>query len=219
MVLVALWLVLGYLCGSLPTAYLAAKRLRGIDIRQYGSGNAGGANVYTHVAPWAAVLVGLIDAAKAAAPAMLALRLTESQAAAAAAAVGAVAGHGWSLFLDLTGGRGMAPTVGSMLVLFPPGAAHIVLTHLLGSVIRRASAADLVALATMPLLAWVLTDSTSLVWMCLAMLLAVVAKRLHANRLPLPGDPAQRKVVLWRRLIYDRDVPRDQPWTQRRPPQ
>lgn len=211
----ALWLTLGYLSGSLPTAYLVAKYLRGIDIRDYGSGNAGGANIYTHVAPWAALLVGLIDAIKAAAPTLLALCLAGSQGIAAAAGIGAVIGHCWSLYLDFTGGRGMAPTLGALLLLFPQGAAYIIVLHLLGSAARLAAAADFVALATLPLLALVLLGNAPPVWMGLAIFLVVAAKRLHANRLPLPQDPAQRRAVLRRRLIYDRDVPRGQPWAER----
>lgn len=48
-----------------------------------------------------------------------------------------------------------------------------------------------------------------------AIALIVMAKRPEANRLPLPAGPAARRVVRWRRLRWDRDVPRDQPWEER----
>jgi len=212
-----LWLLVGYLCGSLPTAYLAGKLFAGIDIRDYGSGNVGGSNVLRHVSRSAFVLVAAVDIGKAVLSVWLALSLGGSPTTAASAGVGAVAGHCWSVFLSFTGGRGMASALGSLLPVFPIGGAWIVAVHLLGGALGLAAPADLLAVATLPVVANFVTGSQPLVWQCLGLLLIVVTKRLHANRLPLPDEPGERRAVLWRRLIYDRDVPRDQPWAERVP--
>lgn len=209
-----LWLAIGYLAGSLPTAYLVSRYLQGIDIRRYGSGNVGGANVYTNVAPWAGFLVGAVDAAKAAVPLLVAWQTTGSLWIGVAAGVAAMIGHCWSLYLGFTGGRGMACTLGSLIPVFPIGAVYLIAVHLVGSVVRAAALADLVALATLPLLALVTGAPTPVPWQCLAFVIVVALKRLDANRLPLPRDPGERRAVLRLRLLHDRDVPPGQEWTK-----
>ena len=63
-----LGLVLAYLAGSIPAAYIAGKLTRGIDLRQHGSGNLGATNVYRVLGAKVAVAVLLFDAAKGAIP-------------------------------------------------------------------------------------------------------------------------------------------------------
>lgn len=209
------WLLLGYLAGSIPSAYLAGRLLKGIDIRDYGSGNVGGANVLSSVAAWAFIPVVATDLLKSILPVWGALQLTGSPWAAMAAGVGSVAGHCWSLYLSFTGGRGMATTLGVLLPLFPLGIVWIVGVHFAAAAFRRAPLGDLVAMASLPLITLIAGQGAALTWGTVALLLVVVAKRLHANQLPLPADPVERRQVLTRRLLYDRDVPPDAPWTNR----
>ncbi len=56
------WLIilLGYLLGSVPTAYVAGRLIRGQDIRQAGDGNIGAANAYRHLGPKTGIIVGLV---------------------------------------------------------------------------------------------------------------------------------------------------------------
>ncbi|MHB0876955.1 MAG: glycerol-3-phosphate acyltransferase [Anaerolineae bacterium] len=217
MLTAVLWLVIGYLCGSLPTAYLVARASRGIDIRQYGSGNAGGSNVMKHVSPAAGIAVGLTDAAKALVPVLLALRFGGPWAAAAAAA-GATAGHCWSFWIGFTGGRGMACTAASLLATFLPGTAALIVIHIAGGLLfKRAALADYLALVLLPPLAAALGFGWPVVVQCLLLLAVVSGKRLEANGLPLPADPARRRSVLRYRLLYDRDVSPDEDWMGRTP--
>ena len=74
---------------------------------------------------------------------------------------------------------------------------------------------DIIAVATLPVLSLLLGQEPAITAQTLAILLLIAAKRLHANRLPLPQDPQERRQVLIRRLLYDRDVPPDAPWTER----
>ena len=70
-----LLVLVGYLLGSIPTAYLAGLWLKGIDLRKYGSGTVSGSMVWEHVARWAVIPVGIFDLLKASFPTWLALRL------------------------------------------------------------------------------------------------------------------------------------------------
>ena len=58
---VIILVLFSYLLGSVPTGYLIAKRVMGIDIRQHGSGNPGAANVYRIVGKWAGISTFVID--------------------------------------------------------------------------------------------------------------------------------------------------------------
>ncbi len=112
--------VLGYLLGSIPSAYIAARVAAGKDIRRLGGGNVGGLNVFREVGILPAALAGFVDVAKGAAAVSIAYWLLDvSQSWVLAAAVAAVVGHNWMLFLKFSGGKGMGATIGGLFVLFP----------------------------------------------------------------------------------------------------
>lgn len=115
-----LWILLGsFLAGSIPFGLLAGK-LKGIDIRQHGSGNIGASNVLRTLGTTAAVAVLVLDAAKAALP-VIWMRSAgyDEPALLVAAGLFAVAGHTWPIFLRFRGGRGVASSLGALLALAP----------------------------------------------------------------------------------------------------
>ncbi len=212
----ALWVLAGYLLGSFPSAYLAGRLFRGIDIRRYGSRAVTGSNVYENVSRPAIVLVGLFDVGKAALPTWLALWWGLGLPAALLSGLAAVAGHNWPLYLGFHGGRGIGSCVGVLLVVFPGGVLWIGLSLLLGWRLRNAGL-PLVGFLTLPVLAYVAGQPPAVVWACLGMLLLIVLKRLEGNRAPLPADPQERKEVLLRRFLFDRDLADWEVWAHRRP--
>jgi glycerol-3-phosphate acyltransferase PlsY len=112
--------VLGYLLGSIPTAYIATRLATGKDVRQLGGGNIGGLNVYREVGLFPAVVVIIVDLAKGAAAVAIAQWLLDvSPPFVLAAALAAVVGHNWMVFLKFSGGRGMGATIGVLCVLLP----------------------------------------------------------------------------------------------------
>jgi len=113
---------LGYLAGSVPFAFLLARR-RGVDLRRVGSGNIGAANVLrTSGVAHALAAVGL-DAAKGAAAVIVAERLTGGPATPVAAGLAAVIGHSYPVWLRFRGGKGVATAAGVFAVLTPAAAA------------------------------------------------------------------------------------------------
>jgi len=115
----ALAIAIGYVLGSLPSAYLATWLAVRRDVRTLGGGNVGGLNVYREVGLLPAMAVALLDIGKgvlAVAAAYWWLKVPEAFVLAAAVAV--VIGHNWMLFLKFTGGKGMAPAIGGLAVLF-----------------------------------------------------------------------------------------------------
>lgn len=116
---IALLLLSAYLLGSLPTAYMAGRLTRGVDIRKLGSGSVGGSNVGVVVSHWLVFPVGIVDLGKGMLAVALAKWLDLGMGWQAAVGLLAIAGHNWSIFLGFSGGRGIGTSIGMMLVLFP----------------------------------------------------------------------------------------------------
>ncbi len=116
--------VLGYLLGSVSGSLMLG-RLRGIDIRTQGSGNAGGTNAFRTQGWRFALAVVLVDIGKGALAAALALwtwregMQLSAAALAACAGAAAVLGHTWPVFFGFRGGKGAGTLVGALAVLWP----------------------------------------------------------------------------------------------------
>jgi glycerol-3-phosphate acyltransferase PlsY len=116
-------LAASYLLGAIPTSLIAARLLRGVDLRRVGSGNLGATNLY-RAAGWKAALpVALFDIAKGLVPATLIAGAVgtgpRSAGVALACGLAAVAGHVYSVFARFQGGKGVATGAGAMLGLAP----------------------------------------------------------------------------------------------------
>lgn len=209
--------ILGYLLGSVPTAQVFSKLLRDIDLREFGSGTVSGTGVYRHVSRPMVVIVGLLDIGKGALPTWLALRLELGLTVAVLSGLAAVAGHNWPLYLGFVGGRGLSPYMGLLLVVYPWGFPWLLAFLTLGRLAGSTAVGALLGLVGLPLLTALTDQPAAVAWGGALMVLLTALKRLEANRLPLPDDPAERRRVLLRRLVMDRDVPAGEPWTRRRP--
>ncbi len=116
---IALLLMAAYLVGSIPFAFLLARRLEGIDLRRAGSGNVGATNVMRTSGLRTAMAVVTLDIAKGAAVVMLADRAVSGVVAPAAAGVVAILGHIYPVWLRFRGGKGVATAFGVFGVLAP----------------------------------------------------------------------------------------------------
>ncbi len=155
--MVAVALVLAYLIGSIPTAYLVG-RLKGVDVRTVGSGNMGATNVYRTLGAWPGAIVLFIDAAKGAAAAALLPRVFGGLDPATWGmlfGVVAMIGHSRPVFLGFrSGGKGVASAAGIFAALAPAafvaGLAGFILTV---AATRYVSLGSLVAATILPIAA------------------------------------------------------------------
>lgn len=123
-------IILSYLVGSIPTSIVISKLVRGIDIRNYGSGNAGGSNVF-RVLGWKwGILTILLDALKGAIAVIVVARFYLDRFPFSNATpfddftlvqiicgVAAVIGHVWTLFAGFKGGKGIATGLGVLIMI------------------------------------------------------------------------------------------------------
>ena len=159
----------------------------------------------------------MIDIGKATFPAWLTLHLGLDEILIAAVGLAAVAGHNWPIFHQLKGGRGLSPMLGTWLILYPWGVVWMLGWLTLGYLLGDSAPWAIVSLLTLPILN-LLTEGPGIVFgVAFLMLLLTFGKRLEANRRPLPPPGTDRTAVIWRRLIFDRDIAHHQRWIRREP--
>ena len=111
--------VFAYLIGSIPVAYIFGRVLKGIDIREHGSGNMGATNAFRVLGKGPGMVVLILDIIKGIIPVTLlanAFGLGDALSL-VIIAVAAVAGHNWTVFLGFKGGKGMATSLGVLIGL------------------------------------------------------------------------------------------------------
>jgi len=160
------WLIiiLGYFLGSVPTAYVAGRILKGVDIRQIGDGNMGAANVFRRLSPKAGIAVGIVDAGKGALAILIAQAANIPQVAVLFAGAAAVVGHNWPVFIGFRGGRGECTTIGVLLTVITQPMLIVAGPTILALLIRRnVILASALLFIPLPLVCWWLGVSGPLV--------------------------------------------------------
>ncbi len=172
--------VSAYLCGSIPTGVLIARRL-GVEVRQVGSGNIGATNVARSAGKKAGLLTLLGDAAKGLLPVLIVRLLDLRDTTLACTAVAAVLGHLFPIFLGFSGGKGVATGLGVFLGLAPYAILLALLLFLATFVFFRiVSLASLVAATATPLLLLWLAYPSACVVAGLVIALLIIARH-HEN--------------------------------------
>lgn len=134
---IILGISISYLLGSIPTSYIMAKLIKGIDIRKHGSGNVGATNLMRTVGKVPGGIAFMLDAAKGAIPVLLLCDIfyepgnfiTEPMFK-VILGLAAVCGHIWTIFLKFKGGKGVATTIGVFAGLSPLASALALLVWL-----------------------------------------------------------------------------------------
>ncbi len=114
----ALLIVGGYVVGATPFGFLVA-RMKGVDIRQHGSGNIGATNVLRTLGKGVGIPVLILDILKGFVPTCVAAQLSESTIVPVAVAFATILGHSFTFWLGFKGGKGVATSAGALLALIP----------------------------------------------------------------------------------------------------
>lgn len=216
-----LLIIVAYLLGSVPVAYLVAKLVRGIDIRQYGSGNVGAANALRVVSKWGAIPVLVFDLVKGFLAIWVAqwigLGITEQ----VVIGLAAVIGHNWPVFLGFNGGRGALTTLGVALFLAPVIAAVLLAMVLIFGIFRQMSLGVLLATAILPVCTWFFSQPLGITEEPLGLSLGFVAifvvmviRRLTVRRAAIATSLSTGQLLV-NRLFFDRDIRDREVWIHR----
>jgi len=130
MFLLAIIILISYFVGSIPTSIIISRLTRGIDIREHGSGNAGGTNVMRVLGWKQGLLVIILDALKGAFAVVVVARLhygglpfqnaspfDDFTLVQIIAGIAAVIGHIWTAFAGFRGGKGIATALGMLIMI------------------------------------------------------------------------------------------------------
>lgn len=216
-------IVVSYLFGSVPLSYLTA-RSRGIDLRKQGSQQVGGGNLWRTTSRKLGLFVGIFDFLKGMLMIFIAWRVGLDAGLQFAVGLAAVVGHNWPVFLRFHGGRGIATTLGIIIILpcinveeittwplvafFAFGTAGLVIA-------RRTPVPVLIGLILLPIVSAIVHEPLSLTMGYLAMVLIIVVKRLTAQPITEKIKTGMGRVLL-NRLFFDRDVRDRTAWVHRK---
>ncbi len=194
-----------YLLGSLSGSLLLGK-LRGVDIRTEGSGNAGGTNALRTQGVWFALGTVLIDVGKGVLAAWLAWRWLSSEMQPAGIYVcglAAVVGHVWPLFHGFRGGKGAATLVGALIMAWPAAVPLVlavwVLSLTLSGYVGLSTVLAGISLALLAL--FTSADPARLVFAIAAMLLLLFTHRANLARLRAGSESRFERVRVLGRLF------------------
>lgn len=157
------WILLGYAIGSVPFAFLLARRA-GIDVRIAGSGNVGAANVVRTSGLSLGVTVMALDMIKGAATVLAASAAAGTAPLMAAAGTAAIVGHIYPVWLRFHGGKGIAVAAGAFAILAPIATMAATLVFVTAVVITRVvSLGSVAATIALPPAAWLVGAPRSVV--------------------------------------------------------
>jgi glycerol-3-phosphate acyltransferase PlsY len=185
-------IIIAYLVGSFPSAYIITRLATGKDIRQLGSGNVGANNTFREVGLKAAIPVAILDlgkgtAAVAIAHWLLEAPLHEPQLFVLLAGIAAIAGHMWSIYLKLKGGNGLGATIGVLTVLLPWELLIVIgLLLILTAITRNLVLSVSISLFSVPISAWFLEEKEWLyVGFCIVLIIMLVLNFIPTARAAL----------------------------------
>ncbi len=200
-------IVIGYILGSIPFAYIAARLKKGVDIRDVGGGNVGALNTYREIGPVFGLGVLAADIIKGTLAVLVAKWLGLSLAWICVAGFAAIIGHNWPVFLKFKGGKGAATVLGVLVALTPVElliSSGIVL--LLIAITRNVRLA-LFALILVPILQWIFDRDFTYIACALGLLLFIGLRTL----IGLKGELARAEGK--KNLVIDREYT---PWQTRK---
>ena len=188
--------IIAYLLGSIPSAYIITRLATGKDIRQLGGGNVGARNVFREVGLGAAIGVGIFDIGKGAAAVYIAHYLLGApQFFVLGAGLAAVAGHMWSIYLKFTGGNGLATGLGVLSILMTREFLIVLALTILFIVVTRNTVLSVnISLLSVPVNAWFLEKSWWLVIFSVVLLLMLILHFLPTARAALAKAGSKEKL-------------------------
>jgi len=193
-------IIIGYLLGSIPFAYITGRLKKGVDIRQVGGHNLGALNVMREVGLLPGVAVLIADIGKGSLAVLIAFWLGLPMIWVFVAGFAAVLGHNWPILLGFKGGKGAATTLGVLFALVPSEfAISLAIMALVIVITSNIRLAIIIGLALLPLFIWRFDGSVMLIAYSLALFLFLGVRSLPSVREAITSTGNKKN------LIFDRD--------------
>lgn len=192
-------ILIAYLLGSIPTGYLIVKKLKGIDIRQTGSGSTGATNVKRIMGTKWFFTVMLIDALKGALAVLIAVKyfnfISCLGLSPVLAAIAVIIGHSKSIFLGFTGGKSVATGVGTILALcWPVGLIIAAIWGTITYLSKYVSLGSVIAISMAPVLMFLFDQNLYYIWFAaLGAIYVILMHRENIKRLIAGTESKVRK--------------------------
>ncbi|MBN1913534.1 MAG: glycerol-3-phosphate 1-O-acyltransferase PlsY [Candidatus Omnitrophica bacterium] len=197
-IILALAIIISYLTGSIPTAYIFGRIFKGIDIRKSGSGNIGATNALRVLGKKAGITVLALDILKGFLAVFILSNLLKDkiliippEMLGIILGIACIVGHNWTVFLNFKGGKGVATTLGVLLALAAEAAALkislglVVLTWVLFFLFFRiVSLASIIAAISLPVYMVLFSAPYSLTLSAIILVFFIILRhRPNINRL------------------------------------
>lgn len=193
-------IVIGYLLGSIPSAYIAGRMVKGVDIRQVGGGNMGALNTIREIGIAAGVAVLIVDVAKGLLAVYIARWLGLPLIFVLIAGFTSIAGHNWPVFLKFRGGKGAATTFGVFLALAPlEFAVSFAVIVIVVLVTSNVTIGISVGLAFLPLIIWQFGGANSLIFYSLALALLLGLRYIPTARRAFASTSSKKDFLIDRK--------------------
>lgn len=201
-------IIIAYLLGAIPFAYIAGRLKKGIDIRNMGGGNVGTTNALREIGTGTGLLVFAGDVLKGVLAILMAQWLGVSIIIVFIAGLAAVIGHNWSVFIKFGGGKGGATVIGIFLALAPVATAIafgiMLIVAFLTSNLRLSMMAGFIAL---PFILWGFGEPGNIIAYSVVLPI-LVGLRIIPSIVKGAKDPQARK-----NFIVDKDYT---PWQKKK---
>ena len=203
--ILSLGILSAYLIGSIPTAYVFGRVLKGIDIREFGSGNIGATNTFRVIGRFSGLIVLAIDILKGfvcstyiASFFLYIVPVVRPELYKVLMGLAAIAGHNWTIFLKFKGGKGVATSAGVVIGLIPRifwlgFLVWVIVFFITGYV----SVASIIASISVPICTLVFGESTEVVIFMSVLCLIITYK--HRSNISRLKSGNEKRIRLFKR--------------------
>lgn len=202
----SIFLILAYLMGSVSSAVWLGKAMRGVDVRNLGSGNPGFANVMRNLGPIVGIPVLIIDTLKgflAVKLAFLVPGVTDTESLYVIQIIfgmAALFGHLFPIFTGFRGGKGVATGLGIVLAVYPLGAALSLTVFLIAVLASRyVSLGSILGGVSFPLFVMFLLPGDNLPLMVFSWVVAAILLLTHQKNIDRILKGSERKACLFKK--------------------
>lgn len=188
-----LLVIISYLIGSIPTAYLVVKLVKGVDIREVGSGNVGATNAGRVLGFYGFLIVFLIDMLKGFLPVYIAKTIYGDVFIIYLVALATIFGHTFTIFLNFKGGKGVATGVGIYLALSPYNLLYAFIAFIVVvALFRMVSLGSIIAACVLAILIWV--NEASIILKIFTTVLAIFVIYKHRENIKRILNGTEKKI-------------------------